>query len=575
MMDLGTGNISVNKSTASASTTTTAAPQQQPNDVSGTKSSSSDVTGASSEAAKNKVPNVTSGGNLPSTTPPPQSKYPSYFHQQQQAYHQQIVQNSNTVPSPGYYSYTTATQDQPQQALPPSPGYVDFDMHARLQNSALYNRSQQYGAGNLPQLPLTPNNSGNSHINSDIGSPNFLCAQRGVFNPVDASQKLDSMNMPSSAGQAPPSPQMPFLNNGGQLQPPTYSAGVYQGGYADMNDRHVPLSPQPNWNHRAMQQQQMYQQALASPQYSGMGGVYATAAGAAASNIHPGRPDIQQRTHSFDETTMLPPSAISSSESLDHYSQYTQTAAGNGSTLFAHHPQQWAGPPPHHGDMFSPGGGGVAGTVVGPLSPVSPRLLPSNKRVGGGGGGAYLPAHQMPYFHQQQQQQHATTTPGPPIQTTNSNKGPDGANLFIFHIPNNFTNLDMYQLFCAFGSLLSVRIMVEKDTGRSRGFGFVSYDSPESAALAIKELNGYVIGNKRLKVQHKQIRSSDHNKSEDSNTPGWYGNPTGDIIGDTEDNAAETNKSSPQDADSNDAEGGSALNHMDSIRNALPETSSG
>ena len=35
--------------------------------------------------------------------------------------------------------------------------------------------------------------------------------------------------------------------------------------------------------------------------------------------------------------------------------------------------------------------------------------------------------------------------------------------------------------------------MVEKDTGRSRGFGFVSYDNPESAALAIKELNGYAV----------------------------------------------------------------------------------
>ena len=71
------------------------------------------------------------------------------------------------------------------------------------------------------------------------------------------------------------------------------------------------------------------------------------------------------------------------------------------------------------------------------------------------------------------------------------------------------TNLDMFQLFSPFGNLISVRIMVEKDTGRSRGFGFVSYDNPESAALAIKELNGYAIGNKRLKVQHKQIRPKD------------------------------------------------------------------
>jgi RNA recognition motif-containing protein len=85
------------------------------------------------------------------------------------------------------------------------------------------------------------------------------------------------------------------------------------------------------------------------------------------------------------------------------------------------------------------------------------------------------------------------TSPGPPIQTTGSNKGPDGANLFIFHIPNHFTNMDMYQLFHPYGNLLSVRIMVEKDTGRSRGFGFVSYDAPESAALAIKGLNGFAV----------------------------------------------------------------------------------
>jgi len=108
----------------------------------------------------------------------------------------------------------------------------------------------------------------------------------------------------------------------------------------------------------------------------------------------------------------------------------------------------------------------------------------------------------------------ATTSPGPAIQTTNSNKGPDGANLFVFHIPNHFTNLDMYQLFCPYGHLLSVRIMVEKDSGRSRGFGFVSYDYPEAAVLAIKELNGFTIGNKRLKVQHKQLRPGDQQQQE-------------------------------------------------------------
>jgi CUG-BP- and ETR3-like factor len=84
-------------------------------------------------------------------------------------------------------------------------------------------------------------------------------------------------------------------------------------------------------------------------------------------------------------------------------------------------------------------------------------------------------------------------SPGPPIQMTPSNKGPEGANLFVFHIPNHFSNADLWNLFRPYGNVLSVRIMIEKDTGRSRGFGFVSYDVPEAAELAIKNLNGYAV----------------------------------------------------------------------------------
>jgi len=94
-------------------------------------------------------------------------------------------------------------------------------------------------------------------------------------------------------------------------------------------------------------------------------------------------------------------------------------------------------------------------------------------------------------------------TPGPPIQMSTSEKRANGADLFIFHIPNHFTNLDMCRLFRRYGTLLSVRIEVEKYTGRSRGFGFVSYDSWDSAELAIREVNGLAIGKKRLKVQYK------------------------------------------------------------------------
>jgi RNA recognition motif. (a.k.a. RRM, RBD, or RNP domain) len=66
------------------------------------------------------------------------------------------------------------------------------------------------------------------------------------------------------------------------------------------------------------------------------------------------------------------------------------------------------------------------------------------------------------------------------------------------------TNADLYELFSRYGEVISARIMVDKATGRSRGFGFVSFNNPDSADEAIRCMNGYHIGHKRLKVQHKK-----------------------------------------------------------------------
>lgn len=46
--------------------------------------------------------------------------------------------------------------------------------------------------------------------------------------------------------------------------------------------------------------------------------------------------------------------------------------------------------------------------------------------------------------------------------------------------------------------------MTNRETGKSRGFGFVSYDNPESAIRAIHSMNGITIMNKRLKVELKK-----------------------------------------------------------------------
>ena len=186
-------------------------------------------------------------------------------------------------------------------------------------------------------------------------------------------------------------------------------------------------------------------------------------------------PRMGQRAYSFDGgDTMLPPAVLDPQDQANPaYSPYSpgHSSAGGGALFTHQQPWSYPGPP----TMYDA-----------PPSPLQPRPTAGHPMYGGNmrppmGYGPPPP------------QYYPSTSPGPPIQTTASNKGPDGANLFIFHIPNHFTNIDMYNLFCLYGNLLSVRIMVEKDTGRSRGFGFVSYDNPESAAHAIKELNGYTV----------------------------------------------------------------------------------
>ncbi|CAA9991154.1 clustered-asparagine-rich protein, putative [Plasmodium knowlesi strain H] len=81
--------------------------------------------------------------------------------------------------------------------------------------------------------------------------------------------------------------------------------------------------------------------------------------------------------------------------------------------------------------------------------------------------------------------------------------GPNGSNLFIFHIPSEWTDLDLFQHFCCFGNIISSKIQRD-NTGRNSGFGFVSYDNILSAQHAIQFMNGYFVNNKYLKVQLKK-----------------------------------------------------------------------
>jgi len=75
-----------------------------------------------------------------------------------------------------------------------------------------------------------------------------------------------------------------------------------------------------------------------------------------------------------------------------------------------------------------------------------------------------------------------------------------GKKLYVGNLPYSVRDGDLEQAFGQFGAVTSAKVMMERDTGRSKGFGFVEMGTDEEAVAAVNGMNGQPLGGRSIVV---------------------------------------------------------------------------
>jgi RNA recognition motif-containing protein len=103
-----------------------------------------------------------------------------------------------------------------------------------------------------------------------------------------------------------------------------------------------------------------------------------------------------------------------------------------------------------------------------------------------------------------------------------------GKKLFVGNLAFSTTNSDLESLFATTGTVESATIVNDRESGRSRGFGFVEMSSSIEASKAIQELNGRDVGGRQINVSEAKERES---RAGGGGRPGGGGGRTGGGFG--------------------------------------------
>ena len=81
-----------------------------------------------------------------------------------------------------------------------------------------------------------------------------------------------------------------------------------------------------------------------------------------------------------------------------------------------------------------------------------------------------------------------------------------GKKLYVGNLPYSATEDSLKEAFLEFGTVESVTIITDRDTGQSKGFGFLELATPQEAATAIARMNGREMDGRTLKVSEAQAK---------------------------------------------------------------------
>lgn len=86
-------------------------------------------------------------------------------------------------------------------------------------------------------------------------------------------------------------------------------------------------------------------------------------------------------------------------------------------------------------------------------------------------------------------------------------------NLYIGNLDYSVKEEQLQKIFEEFGEVISTKIITDKFTGRSKGFGFVEMENDEEAKAAISALNGKMINNREISVNEARPKTENDNYS--------------------------------------------------------------